>query len=154
MKGEMGEEEGKRTKEQERAPWKRTCKMVYEESRGGGGRVAAPAAQLQLPFSSSACARARARAGPDIGVLFLSLSFSLGPFLSIYLCLGLSFLAGPYARVLARTPPVLWRAPTLINAKLQRRRAYFRADTRDGDARLPLFSPRLILHRLEINIRH
>lgn len=128
-----GEGGGDRTREQERAPWKRTCKMVYEERPRR--RRARGSAQLQLPFSS-ACARegdhGRAR-GPMLAFSFSSsLSRSIPFFLSI--SLGLSFPAGSYARVLARTPPVQWRAPTLINAKL-RRRAYFRAGTRDGNAR-------------------
>jgi len=139
--------------------------MVYEESQGGrgGGRVAAPnLAQLQLPFSSSVlrmCARgARCWAfsfspSPSCSIPF-SLSLSLCLFLSI--SLGLSFPTGSYARVLARTPPVPWRAPTLINAKLLQRGARtFARVSRDGDARLSLLiSP--ILHRLinRINIRY
>lgn len=90
---------GDRTREQERAPWKRTCKMVYEESRGGGGRVAAPSCSCR--FRPHVRARGpRARAGPDVGVLFLLLSFSLDPFLSIYL--SRSLLSGRVLRARAR----------------------------------------------------
>lgn len=90
---------GDRTREQERAPWKRTCKMVYEESRGGGGRVAAPSCSCR--FRPHVRARGpRARAGPDVGVLFLFLSFSLDPFLSIYL--SRSLLSGRVLRARAR----------------------------------------------------
>jgi len=97
--------------EQERAPWKRTCKMVYEESQGGrgGGRVAAPnLAQLQLPFSSSVlrmCARgARCWAfsfspSPSCSIPF-SLSLSLS--LSLSVSFSLSLLVSPFRPGLTR----------------------------------------------------
>lgn len=75
---------GDRTREQERAPWKRTCKMVYEESRGGGGRVAAPSCSCRFrPHVRARGPRARCWRS-------LSLPLSLARSLSFYLSLSVS----------------------------------------------------------------
>lgn len=121
-RGEGGTGPGNRNERRGSEP----VKWCTKRGRGGGGRVAAPSCSCRFR------PHVRAR-GPMLAFSFSSsLSRSVPFFLSI--SLGLSFPAGSYARVLARTPPVQWRAPTLINAKL-RRRAYFRAGTRDGNAR-------------------
>lgn len=74
-------------------------KWCTKRGRGGGGRVAAPSCSCR--FRPHVRARGpRARAGPDVGVLFLFLSFSLDPFLSIYL--SRSLLSGRVLRARAR----------------------------------------------------
>lgn len=127
-RGEGGTGPGNRNERRGSEPVK-WCTKRAEAAEGAWQRPAAAAVFVRM------CARGdhgRAR-GPMLAFSFSSsLSRSIPFFLSI--SLGLSFPAGSYARVLARTPPVQWRAPTLINAKL-RRRAYFRAGTRDGNAR-------------------
>lgn len=100
---ESGGRDGEKDREQERAPWKRTCKMVYEESRGGGGRVAAPSCSCRFR-------RPHGRTRSPTLAFFFSLSLFSVP-VSLSISLGLSFPAGSYARVLARTPLVSWRAP-------------------------------------------
>lgn len=124
-RGVMGEERGPR--EQERASWRSepVKRCTRRAERGGGTRGSAPAAAAV--FVVCMCARGDSRARRWDLAVALSLSFSSW--------------SRALARVLARTPPVPWRAPTLINAKLRRRRwsAYFPARC----------SPRIaILHRL------
>lgn len=82
------DEGGDRTREQERAPWKRTCKMVYEERPRR--RRARGSAQLQLPFSS-ACAREGTTGARGARCWrSLSLPLSLARSLSFYLSLSVS----------------------------------------------------------------
>lgn len=135
------------TREQERAPWKQTCKMVYEESRGGGGRVAAPSCSCRFrrPHvrARGPRARARARAGPDVGVLFLILSLSLYLSLSVSpFRPGLTRACSPARRCRGARQHSLTR-----NCTARRRRAYFRATE---TLRAFRFSPRPFFIDLEL----